>query len=148
MSEEQLASSYSERSKRHAILAQDSNTAWVYMHGPQTAPATPGPVDATCFAYNLCDLIATKDVKNYRPAPPPIAVGYGSDVAVCRKPMEHRWQLRWSEDGNVVVLLRDGDPWCLVSTDEPRGYSKAIQAEGPWGNPWSEAVYLATNWDG
>lgn len=147
MSDEYLAVSRCERSGRHAILACDSHTAWVYLHAPGSDEGSTGPVQARCFAFNLCELIDRADVKNYRPAPPPIAEGFGSDLAVCREPAEHNWQLVWSRDGNAILLLNDEAPWCLTSTSEPDGHSKAIRAKGPWGDPWSETVFSTIDWD-
>ena len=148
MSEDFIACSYSEQSQRHAILAHDSRTGWVYLHAPSSDPESTGPVEATCFAYNRCELIDVKDVQSYRPGPPPIAKGYGFDAAVCPDPTDHQWRLVWSRDGEAVLLVRDEECWCLTSIAEPRGYSKAIRAEGPWGSPWSEDVYKGIEWSG
>ena len=60
MSEDHLASSYCEQSQRHAILAQNSNTAWVYLHGPSSDADTIGPVEATCFAYKHVETVWIK----------------------------------------------------------------------------------------
>jgi hypothetical protein len=143
-----LVVSYSEISHRHAMLSEDGPTSWLYLHAPSDDREIPGQVDATCFAYNRIDPIDVKDVKKYRPDPPPIAQGYASDRAVCRNSENHRWMIIWSMDGEAVVLMRDDETWGLVSLQAPRGFSKAIQIEGPWGNPWSNEVYEATQWGG
>jgi hypothetical protein len=148
MGDEVLLCAYSEVSHRHAMLVDDGITGIIYMHAPSDNAETTGEIEATCFAYNRVDPIDPKEVKRYRPSPPPIARGYASKDAVCRTPESHNWNLRFSSDGTAVLLLRDGKPWAMVSLDEPRGFSKAIEAPGPWGNPWSIEVYMSTDWEG
>ena len=148
MDDDFLVCSYSEDSHRHAILADGGVTGILYLHAPSDDPAKTGEVEATCFAYNRVDPIDTKDVQSYRPNPPPIAKGYASPDAVCRRSESHKWELIFSADGTAVLLMRDGKPWAMVSLDAPRGCSKAIEAPGPWGNPWSNEMHQATEWGG
>lgn len=146
MDEDYLACSYSTESQCHAILDDNGLTGIVYLHEPSDDPKVTGEVIATCFAFNRIVPIELEDVQSYRPNPPPIAKGYASKVAVCRKPKSHRWDLIWSTDGESVVLQRDGIAWALVSIDNRRGLSKAIEVEGPWGRPWSDKVYESSEW--
>jgi hypothetical protein len=146
--QEYLVSAYSDDSHRHAILADDGVTGILYLHAPSENPAKTGEIEATCFAYNRVDPIDPNDVKNYRPNPPPIAKGYASQEAVCRKPELHGWKLRFSAPGTAVLLTRDDEPWAIVSLDTPRGFSKAIEAPGPWGSPWSNEIHRTTAWTG
>jgi hypothetical protein len=143
-----LVCAYSEDSHRHAMLADDGFTGILYLHAPSDDPARAGEVEASCFAYNRIDPIDVKEVQRYRPNPPPIAKGYASNDAVCRNPSSHKWLLAFSLDGASAALTRDGEPWAMVSLDARRGFSKAIQAQGPWGSPWSNEVYEATEWAG
>jgi hypothetical protein len=136
-----LVFSYSEDSHRHAILADDGRTGILFLHAPSDDPAHTGQVEATCFAFNRVDPIEPSEVPRYRPEPPPIARGYASNVAVCRWPMAHAWEMVWSLDGEAVVLMRNREPWAIVSLAQPRGLSKAIQTPGPWGHPWSDEEY-------
>ena len=131
MDEEFLVCGYSEHSHRHAILADDGVTGILYLHAPSDDPAKTGVVEATCFAFNRVDPIDTRDVPSYRPNPPPIARGFASKDAVCRIPVSHIWRVNFSVDGTAALLLKDGDPWAIVSLDTPRGFSKAIAAPGP-----------------
>ena len=148
MSEDILTCVYSEDSRRHALLADDGLTGIIYFHAPSDDAAKTGEVEASCFAYNRVDPIDVNDVKSYRPNPPPIAKGFASKEAVCQKPEAHKWELTFSMDGTAVLLLRDGEPWAMVSLDARYGYSKAIEAPGPWGSPWSDEVHEAINWGG
>jgi hypothetical protein len=146
MDDNVLVCSSSEGGRRHAILADDGLTGILYLHAPSDNPDKTGEIEATCFAFNRIQPIETKDVHSYRPNPPPIAKGYASKNAVCLEPKSHKWEILWSLDGAAAVLMRDGKPWALVSLAERRGLSKAIQTQGPWGSPWSDEVYKATEW--
>jgi hypothetical protein len=148
MDDDFLVCAYSEDSHRHAILADDGRTGILYLHAPSEDPERTGKVEATCFAYNRIDPIEVEYIHTYRPDPPPIAKGYASTTAVCLKPKAHTWHLIWSLDGSCVVLMRDKEPWGIASVDQRRGFSKAIQTQGPWGSPWSNEVYHATEWGG
>jgi len=148
MDDEFLVCAYSEDSHRHAILADDRTTGILYLHAPSDDAAKTGEVEATCFAYNRVDPIDTKEVQRYRPNPPPIAIGYASKDAVCRTPESHEWDLKFSTDGTAVLLVRDGKPWAMVSLAARRGFSKAIEASGPWGSPWSDEAHQAIEWGG
>ena len=148
MDEELIICSYSEDSFRHAMLADDGLTGILYLHSPSEDPTKTGKVEADCFAYNRIEPIDPKQVHSYRPNPPPIARGYASKHAVCRRPKSHEWRLVWSTDGNAVVLLRDGDPWAMALRNIRGGFSKAIQLQGPWGSPWSMEAYEGISWGG
>lgn len=148
MDDEFIVCVYSEDSRRHAILADDGATGILYLHAPSDDAAKTAEVEATCFAYNRVDPIDAKDVHRYRPKPPPIARGYASKDAVCRRPETHKWDVKFSTDGTAALLVRDDEPWAIVSLDARRGLSKAIETEGPWGSPWSGEVCEATAWGG
>jgi hypothetical protein len=148
MDEEFLTTSYSADSHRHAILADDGCTGIVYLHAPSADPQVTGEVQATCFAYNRIEPIEFGDVPKYRPNPPPIAKGYASRQAVCRDPGAHAWEVVFSADGAAALLTKDGEPWAMVSLEASRGLSKAIEAPGPWGAPWSDEAYQAMQWTG
>jgi hypothetical protein len=148
MDDEFLVCVWSEESHRHAVLADDGFTGIVYLHAPSDDVAETGEVEATCFAYNRVDPIDLGEVRRYRPGPPPIAKGYASKDAVCRKPEAHKWNLKFSSDGTAVLLTRDGKPWAMLSLATPNGFSRAIESPGPWGHPWSSEVHKATEWAG
>ena len=84
-------------------------------------------------------LIEVKEVESYRPKLPPIAKGYGHAAAVINDPKTNEWKFSWSDDGLSVLLLKDGEPWCLLAKSEENGYSKVIKVAGPWGSPWDDS---------
>jgi hypothetical protein len=131
MDKQFLACSYSEDSHRHAILVDDGLTGILYLHAPSDDPEKTGEVEAACFAYNRIQPIEIRDVQTYRPNPPPIAEGYASKDVVCGSPESHEWVLMWSLTGEDVALTRDGNAWAIVTLHERRGFSRAVQVQGP-----------------
>jgi len=142
--------SYDEVTKRHAVLADNGLTAWLYLHGPSDDPAHTAPVEKACFIYSQVAPIEAKDAGGYKPSPPPIAKGYAAKSAVCDSPGLYTWIIEWSEDGRRELLLRDDEPWCLMEaeTGSKRGHSKSVKAEGPWGSPWDQGKFENTAWRG
>lgn len=136
---------YSEESQRHAMLVEDGNCGILYLHAPSSDANVLGHVVAASFVFNRFKLIDFKDVAKYRPNPPPIAKGYGSDQAVCSDPEAYVWSIQFSVDGEQAVVLRDSVPWALVSEQHRKGLSKAISTSGPWGGPWSTKIYQETS---
>ena len=48
--------------------------------------------------------------QSYYGGPPPVAVRYASDNALCHSPSEREWSFIWSTDGELVAIARDGVP--------------------------------------
>lgn len=142
-----LAESYSLISKRHAVLAHDNNSAWLYLHSPSEDPTRSGDVASTSFAFNLIVPISVASVKEYRDGPPPIPANYATKNAVIVEPAEHEWGIVWSIDGEYALATRDGKPWCFTSADHGYGFCQAILADGPWGNAWDNEAFNAVEWD-
>ena len=146
MDERILAESYNDISRRHAVLSCDSSSAWLYLHEPAEDPSRIQAVDSSGCAFNLVEPIQKSEIPRYRPSPPPIVDTFASEHAVCENVDNHTWSIRWSTDGLVVVVFRDSQPWCLISTASEYGYSRAISADGPWGKPWCDSVHASTEW--
>jgi hypothetical protein len=108
-----------------------------------TEPDNRTPI-ADAWVYNRIPAPATKDLKSYRGGPPPAAIDYASDSALCHTPHEHEWSFVWSTDGESVAIAKDGMPIaCIVAAQKP-GYSRALIKEGPWGNTWSDELVART----
>jgi hypothetical protein len=146
--EELWVESYNATTKRHAIFEDDGLTAWLHLHAPTDDPRHSGPAEKTCFVYNRRPPIDVKDVQKYPPpAAPPIAKGYASDCAVCRKPKAHEWTISWERKGKAVRLSRDGQAWCLMEVGGDKyGFCRSIKAEGPWGSPWDQQRFERMEW--
>ena len=146
MNERILAESYSEISRRHAILSCDENSAWLYLHEPSDDPAQIQAVDSSGCAFNLIDPIQESEIPSFRPSPPPIVDSFASNQAVCEDVDATNWSIEWSSDGLSVVVFRDDRPWCFLTPENKHGYSRAISSEGPWGKPWCDNAYSKTEW--
>src|SRR5437879_6438114 len=143
MPEDLFIASYHEATGRHAVLEDDSVTAWLYLHAPSNDPHRTAPVEKACFVYSRKAPIDTSDTTKHRPKPPPIARDYASESAVTENPASHDWIIKWSLRGEAVLLTRAGEPWCIieVSGGNNRGCCKSIKREGPWGSPWDQQQF-------
>ncbi|MBM4067451.1 MAG: hypothetical protein FJ271_00695 [Planctomycetes bacterium] len=73
-----LFAAYSNSSRRHAMLTDNGVVGVLYLHAPSDDPERTGDIEASCFVFNRVEPINLKDVKNFRPGPPPIATGYAA----------------------------------------------------------------------
>ncbi len=125
-----------ETSGRLAVLEDDGNSGWLYL----TEPNTRRPV-ADAWVYNRIPAPTVSEVKAHRGGPPPAAIGYASDSALCESPREHEWTIIWTADGHSVAIAKDGVPAaCIVANQNP-GFSRELIKDGPWGRVWSDAEF-------
>ena len=146
MEQEIRLESYNDASRRHGFLSWDQSSAWLYLHEPSSSPNRSGPVESTGFAFNLIPPIKNSEVHSYRPSPPPIVDRFASDFAICTNPIDYKWTINWSNDGQSIALHRNGEPWCFITSDAPYGFSRAIANDGPWGSPWCDESFAQTDW--
>lgn len=119
-------------SRRFATFEDDGTSAWLYL----TEPDIRKPV-ADAWVYNRIPAPPTQDIRLYRNGPPPAAIGYASEQALCTCPHDHEWSLMWSTDGQSVAIAKDDVAVaCIVAAQKP-GYSRQLIKDGPWGNIWS-----------
>jgi hypothetical protein len=124
--------------RRWAVLEDNGTAAWLYV----TEPDVPKPV-ADCFVYN-CQPPADELPKSWdRAGPPPITTRYASDSAYRPGVSADRVRVGWTERGDAVTALVDDEPVAFLVVGEPRGYSRAIAVDGPYGHPWDEARFAA-----
>ena len=110
MSHQLFLDSHHPTSNRFAIFEDDGTSAWLYLTEPgNLKPA----LDA--WIYNRIEAPPTSEIKSYYGCPPPAAIGYASETALCKVPQAHDWQIIWSTDGQSVALTKDGVPvGCIV----------------------------------
>ncbi len=126
-------------SQRFAVFEDDGTSAWLYL----TEPDSRKPV-ADAWVYNRVPAPPTKEIQSYRGGPPPAAIGYASDSALCPTPADHEWSFIWSTDGESVAIAKDGVPVaCIVAAQKP-GYSRELIKSGPWGNTWLDELFQRT----
>lgn len=123
-------------SGRRGTFEDNGTSAWLYLSEPGT-----GRVMADAWAYNRVPPPPVSQVSSYRPGPPPAAKGYAGPQAVCPDPSGHRWELRWSADGESVAVLRDGVALALIALARRPGYSRFLAKPGPWGATWDEQLF-------
>ena len=141
-----LAESYNEVSRRHAILSCDGSSAWLYLHEPTDDPTRLQPVDSSGCAFNVIPPITKSEIQDFQPSPPPIVKNFASEIAICDNPSDFAWEMTWSNDGQSVLVRRDGCAWCFLTPDNKQGFSKAIAADGPWGKPWNDEAFAEITW--
>ncbi|CAG0944281.1 hypothetical protein ANRL1_01662 [Anaerolineae bacterium] len=125
-------------SRRFAIFEDDGTSAWLYI----TKPDMQTPV-ADVWVYNRIPAPPTEEVPLYRGGPPPAPVGYARDTAFCRCPTAYEWSFIWSRDGESVAITKDGVAVaCIVAAQKP-GHGRELMKNGPWGNTWSEELFLS-----
>src|SRR4051794_17608966 len=124
-----------ELSRRYAVFEDDGKVAYLYL----TRPEEPEPV-ADCWLYNRVPPISQDEVAAYASegTPPPVAEGYAGPDAVYQGTGVPAATFAWSRDGEAVAVLVSGVPLGCIIHREGRyvSYSRNLQREGPWGNPW------------
>jgi hypothetical protein len=121
-----------------AILDDDGTSAWLYLR-----QCSSGMPIADAWVFNRVPAPPASAIQSYRGRPPPAAQGYAGDEALCPAPANHEWSFVWSPDGKSVAVLMDGRAVACIIAGDKRGYSRNLVQDGPWGHPWSDAVYDA-----
>lgn len=135
-SHELFINSHHSVSKRFAIFEDDGTSAWLYLTEPDDLK-----IASDAWIHNRVDAPPASQVTVYRPAPPPAAIGYASNTALCEAPHAHDWKIIWSQDGHSVALSKDGVPVGCITLTPKASYSKELVKDGPWGKPWSGQVF-------
>lgn len=123
-------------SRRFAILEDNGTSAWLYLTEPDIEKPS-----ADAWVHNRIPAPSKEEVKSFRGGPPPAAIGYASNTAICESPADHDWAFIWADNGNSVAVTKDGVPVaCIVAA--PKGsYSRELVKDGPWGSVWSDAEF-------
>lgn len=123
-------------SNRFAIFEDDGTSAWLYLTEPGNLTLA-----SDAWIYNRIEAPPASKIKSYRGGPPPAAIGYASETALCKLPQAHDWQIIWAFDGQSVALTKDGIPVGCIISDLKTSYSRELIKDGPWGKPWSVRVF-------
>ena len=105
-------------SKRHAIVAGEGDSVWLYLTGPGGKP-----ILADCWLWN-------------RSGPPPAPAEVLRPEAVpgrSNEPSTFRFQ--WNAEGDTVSVWSDNELLGTVLAGERRGYSAGVAIECAWGRP-------------
>ncbi|MCA9051333.1 MAG: hypothetical protein KDA89_21495 [Planctomycetaceae bacterium] len=127
-------------SRRWATVEDHGTCAFLYLSEPdQKRPI------GDCWLYNRVPAPKPSEVKNFRPNPPPAAVGYVGPDAQMSPPGEGDVELLWSSDGEAVAVLLHGMPLGLLIAGES-GMSLHLIKSGPWGEPWDQSRFDEIEW--
>jgi hypothetical protein len=127
---------FSDTSRRLAVFEDDGASAWLYL----TATDTRKPI-ADVWVHNRRSAIPRSKINAYRGDPPPAAIGFADDSAICHASNDCKWTLDWYLNDEFVILYRDGTPVAMLAVCERRGWSRNLLQDGPWGNVWSDELY-------
>ena len=122
------------------IIETGGKGVWMYLHDLRRRS-----VIADSPVASLAPLMELSEFKAlYRgDGPPPFVIGYCAPESVRLDLSNDELAILWGLDGISVAVSINGEPFSMIVPNEKRGYSKAIQSKGPWGNPWDQALYRA-----
>jgi hypothetical protein len=126
-----------EASGRSAIIEDMGDSVWLFL----TPPGGSG-IDRDCWLFNKPSAAPEPDLEHYHgeSLPPPVPASLRHAEAVRDVPAEERFSVRWSDDGEAVVIAVDGVDIGVAAMSEEHGMSRYLLAECGWGRPWDDAV--------
>ena len=95
---------------------------------------------ADCFVENLTDSEPERESID-RYSSPPVAKKYLATGRTVVEPESEALAFQWSDDGKSVCLRVRGNAHCFIGAGQQRGYTRALVASCPWGEPWSEGLF-------
>ncbi len=130
--------SYNEQSDRFAILDEFGKTGVLYLS--QQGNQKP---EKDAFAYMQEPPIDQETWKEKMRAgePPTLHTGIASENAVIPKTKESDFSFIWSNNGQSVALIYQGNAIAFIASNEKYGFSKAISKESAISNPWNQTLY-------
>jgi hypothetical protein len=142
MTEELTVSDPHPSSGRTAIVADEGESVWLYLTGPD------GSIAADCWLYNRVPAPSTAALRprlgeyRARGAPPPAPAEVVGPSAHRDAPLDPvTVTLAWSADGEAVAASVDGVLVGFIAPGVRRGYSRHLRAAGPWGSPLDGALH-------
>jgi hypothetical protein len=126
-----------EASGRIAIVSDEGDSVWLYL-----TRTSGDDFERDCWLFNKPSAPGMPDLDRYQAdsVPPPAPAEYIDAAGTRECPSEERFQLQWSDDGESALLLLDGVPLGLVSSQEEHGVSRYLLRESGWGRPWDGAL--------
>jgi hypothetical protein len=128
-------------SLRYAILEASARCAWLYLTVPENYR-----VERDAFVFSPGPLVTRDEAVGSASLgeAPPLSVDYATPEAVLPDARREHFAFRWSDDGQSVAVLYQGNPIAMIVAGAERGYSRALSRSGPFGFPWDSEVYDAT----
>jgi hypothetical protein len=124
-------------SKRHAIVAGEGDSVWLYLTGPGGKP-----ILADCWLWNRGPALdrvawtARAAEARARSGPPPApAVVLRNEAVPGRSNEPSTFRFQWNAEGDTVSVWSDNELLGTVLAGERRGYSAGVAIECAWGRP-------------
>jgi hypothetical protein len=122
-------------SHRRAVFEDDGISGWLYL----TEPESQKPI-ADSWIYNRVSVKESAEEYMSRGTAPPAPLSYaGPDAEMAAD--ESDFSLLWAGDGESVALFINRSLVGFIVSGGPRGYSRNLVKEGPWGIPLDEELY-------
>jgi hypothetical protein len=118
------------------VVANEGASVWLYL----TERDGKKPI-ADCWLLNT--VLPPTELHKY-PAgksAPPATQAYAGPDAQRPVPVEGTVEFRWSDDGESVAVLVNGDLLGFIAEGSTRGFSKHLVASGPFGRPLDRGLY-------
>ena len=118
------------------VVEEGGHTVWAYLTEPDGRPARDAVV------ASRVDPIAREEVAKYAKTggPPPVAQGF-LNAEFQRTGDLGEIDVKWSQDGASTCVYVQQVPVAVLSMSFPKGMSRAIAKDGPWGSRWSDVEF-------
>ena len=123
-------------SGRHATLEDDGHSAWLYL-----TRQTNNQIITSCLVYSRVELTEYFVAPFGKNGSPLLTKEFASAAAIQPIVSKDSLSLKFSADGNSVVVFLRNEPWTFINCDQTHGYSKSLSVAGPFGWPWNEQLY-------
>lgn len=140
MAEEIFLESQSSVSHRYAVLEDNGKVAFLYL----TEPGVPKPIKDAIVYMRVppIDHVDWERIKQSRDTPL-LPKELATPVALIKYPKSTEFGFKWSEDGEAVAVLRNGQPLAFATSRERFGYSRAVSVNSAFANAWDQARYVS-----
>lgn len=117
------------------ILSGEVDSVWAYM-------TYQDEIIADCLLITTLDPAEADeaDMEYYeeQDAPPPLTSVYATPQAYMEKPENSMFRVLWSPEGREVLVALHNQVHAYINADEDLGYTKAVKADGPYGQSWRD----------
>ena len=122
---------------RVAILEDNGTSAWLYL-----SPPSGKGIEKDAFAYSPIEPLEElnkSEIENGEA--PKLIKNLATPSSVIIGAVEADFCLKWSKNGESVVLLHKGEAISTIYQNYKSGYSKSLSKASLFGNPWDNALY-------
>jgi len=128
---------------RTALIADEGDSIWLYLTEPGTTA-----IAADCWLFNRVitptGAVLKEQLSAYRTRglPPPAPADVTADRGIRYGPLQALdLRLEWSREGDAVSAREGGQVIGFIVIKQPRGFSRFLVRECPWGAPFDGELY-------